>query len=93
MEENQMEMPRYKCHKEVHAVQIGNVYPTPKNSDGVWDHSFVIEPTDGSFAPIRIDEQWYLKHAPHPNGYYVVYEDGYTSFSPQEAFEKGYTRI
>ncbi|MCK9988658.1 MAG: hypothetical protein AzoDbin1_05130 [Azoarcus sp.] len=26
-------------------------------------------------------------------GYYVVYEDGYKSFSPAIAFESGYTRI
>lgn len=26
-------------------------------------------------------------------GYYVVYEDGYESWSPAEAFEKGYTLI
>jgi hypothetical protein len=26
-------------------------------------------------------------------GYYVVYEDGYKSFSPASAFENGYTRL
>lgn len=26
-------------------------------------------------------------------GYYVVYEDDYVSWSPTEAFEKGYTEI
>ena len=26
-------------------------------------------------------------------GYYVVYEDGYKSFSPAEAFESGYKRV
>ncbi len=33
------------------------------------------------------------KHDPKPGGYYVVYEDGYTSWSPADAFEGGYTRI
>ena len=33
------------------------------------------------------------KHNPEAGGYYVVYEDGYKSFSPAKAFEEGYTRI
>ena len=31
--------------------------------------------------------------APRVGGYYVVYADGYASFSPSKAFEDGYTRI
>jgi hypothetical protein len=30
---------------------------------------------------------------PQPGGYFVVYKDGYKSFSPAKAFEEGYTRI
>jgi hypothetical protein len=30
-----------------------------------------------------------LKHNPTVGGYYVLYEDGYESFSPADAFEKG----
>ncbi len=33
------------------------------------------------------------KHQPKIGGYFVVYKDGYKSFSPAEAFEEGYTRI
>lgn len=33
------------------------------------------------------------KHKPVAGGYFVVYEDGYESFSPAKAFEEGYTRI
>jgi hypothetical protein len=32
------------------------------------------------------------KHA-HVGGYFVVYDDGYTSYSPAAAFESGYSRI
>jgi hypothetical protein len=31
--------------------------------------------------------------APSVGGYYVVYDDGYKSYSPSEAFEGGYTKI
>ena len=30
---------------------------------------------------------------PRVGGYYVVYADGYKSFSPATAFEEGYTKI
>jgi hypothetical protein len=33
------------------------------------------------------------KHAPEVGGYYVVYADGYKSYSPAKAFEDGYTQV
>ena len=39
-----------------------------------------------------MSEEWLAKHSPVAPGYYVVYEDGYSSFSPVEAFEKGYSK-
>lgn len=80
-----MEMPRYKCHKTVHALKIGEVRHAP---NGVID--FV--PVDGRYAPIEITREWFDKHAPAPGGYYVVYDDGYKSYSPAKAFEEGYVR-
>lgn len=53
----QAEMPRYRCHKEV------------------WALNYV------------------RKHSPKVGGYFVVYPDGYQSWSPEEAFESGYTRV
>ena len=32
------------------------------------------------------------KHSPQVGGYYVVYKDGYKSYSPAQAFEEGYKR-
>lgn len=88
----QMELPRYKCHKEVWALKISATKdPTePGNeSDGSRILIFVEQP----YAPLRVDREYVRKHNPHPGGYYVVYADGYRSFSPGEAFESGYTRI
>jgi hypothetical protein len=45
------------------------------------------------FAPIVVDSSYVRRHMPKPGGYYVVYKDGYKSFSPADAFEDGYTRI
>jgi hypothetical protein len=52
----------------------------------------IIHP-DGDFSPIRVDGEYLRKHSPKAGGYYVVYADGYASFSPPEPFEAGYTRI
>ncbi|MEE9471214.1 MAG: hypothetical protein V3W32_05790 [Gemmatimonadota bacterium] len=76
------EMPRYKCHKEVHALKIIGISE---------DRSTLYHGRD--FAPIDVEPAWVAKHDPQVGGYLVVYEDGYTSYSPAEAFEAGYTLI
>jgi hypothetical protein len=83
----QIEMPRYKCHKEVHALKIKSVHIL--QGDG----SAIITPEDGRYAPFKADSAYVRKHLPQSGGYYVVYKDGYKSFSPAEAFEEGYTLI
>lgn len=85
------EMPRYKCHKEVWALKIKVVEQSPA------DHvhpggSWIITPADEGYAPFVVGHEWYSKHSPQVGGYYVVYQDGYKSYSPAEAFESGYTR-
>jgi len=50
-------------------------------------------PEDPKFAGIKASLEYMKKHMPVAGGYYVVYEGGYVSFSPADAFEAGYTRI
>ncbi len=80
-------MPRYKCHKEVSALKIKQAYRLD-NDSGDAVISFV-EGHDSLF----VSRDWYNKHHPEAGGYYVVYEDGYASYSPAKAFEEGYTII
>lgn len=88
----QTEMPKYKCHKQVWAFKIGKlVDPTEPGSET--DGSRIIIPVETGYAPIRIDHEYVRKHKPEVGGYYLVYADGYKSFSPAKAFEDGYTRI
>ena len=42
---------------------------------------------------INVTKEFLDKHKPQPGGYYVVYKDGYQSYSPAEEFEDGYTLI
>ena len=75
------EMPRYRSHKIVHALEI-------KAVDGR-RLTFV----EAGFAPIDVDPAMFWRYTPVPGDRYVVYPDGYQSISPAKAFEEGYTRV
>ncbi len=90
------EMPRYKCHKEVHALKISDIEADSKiaqrenreTTGGSW-----ITPAEQGYGPFHVPREYVDKHKPEVGGYYVVYADGYKSFSPAKAFEDGYARV
>ena len=75
------ELPRYKSHKEVWALKISGIDGNRLTFD------------DPDYSPITVAPKMFVRYTPVPGDYYVVYEDGYASFSPRQAFEEGYTRI
>ena len=87
------EMPKYQCHKKVWALKIKDVTYDRPPLEGVPRGNATITPEDEGYAPFVVDEAWAMKNRPLPGGYYVVYEDGYKSFSPAAAFEAGYSLI
>lgn len=92
----QAEMPRYKCHKEVHALKIKVLQldsDLAQNENRETDGGAIITPEEIGYAPFKVDHAYVRKHDPKPGGYYVVYADGYASFSPAEAFESGYIKL
>ena len=92
-----VEMPRYKCHKEVHALKIVSVVldsDTAQAEGRDTDGSAMLMPEDSRYAPFRVDAAFVRRHNPRESFYYVVYApDGYASLSPIKAFEDGYTLI
>jgi hypothetical protein len=95
-------MPKYKCHKVVAALKIKQVtrhaHEDPAYNDRTFEASAKFKGgflhfEDERFIPLAVDADWYRKHAPMPGNYFVVYDDGYTSCSPANAFESGYTKI
>jgi hypothetical protein len=82
------QMPRYQCHKRLYALKIAGI-SLPQNEAGDAELAF----TDEGYAPKLMPRAWLDKHNPEVGGYYVVYDDGYESFSPAKAFEEGYTRL
>jgi hypothetical protein len=80
-----MELPKWKCHKTVQAAKI-----TGFDIDNEGEYTLTLE---GIEKPVIVSDDYMHKHKPEIGGYYIVYADGYESFSPAEAFEGGYTKI
>lgn len=76
----QREMPRYKSHKLVWALEIASVN----------GHRLTFK--DEGYAPIMCDAPMFSRYQPVAGDFYVQYEDGYKSFRPRKAFLEGYTR-
>jgi hypothetical protein len=91
-----MEMPKYKCHKEVHALKIASIErdsEKARRENRETDGTALITPVEDGYASFKVQNEYLRKYDPRVGGYYVVYEGGYKSFSPAEAFEDGYTLI
>jgi hypothetical protein len=82
------EMPKYQCHKKVWALKIAAIEFDETGTAK-------IAPVDAGYAPFDTPVGYRAKfHGSEDDlGYYVVYADGYSSWSPSKAFEEGYTRL
>lgn len=82
-------MQRYRCHKVVEAARVSVIYGKGEIlangvvacSGGDW----VLGLEGGQKVKLA------AQHKPKIGGYFVLYEDGYTSYSPASTFEAGYT--
>jgi hypothetical protein len=88
-----MSMKAYRSHKRVWAVKLADVLPANESGFGL-----LIPENTGDHQPWKIGGGWLAKHNPQQQpdgsyGYFVVYDDGYESWSPSQAFEAGYTLI
>jgi hypothetical protein len=84
-----IELPLYKCHKEVRALKISFI-------EAVANGDLLITPSDVGYGQFRVDAKYVPKHdaaRPRVGWYWVRYSDSYESFSTADAFEEGYTLI
>ena len=81
------EMPKYECHKKVWALKIAQIFLADNNEGAE------LTPEEDGYAPFMVSQEYIDKHKPEVGGYYVVYADGYKSFSPAKAFEDGYSPV
>jgi hypothetical protein len=94
------EMPRYQSHKIVHALKLRAVIfdiDQAKAEKRETDGSITLFPEDDkTYTPFKENERGFVsrvKATVEDPGYFVVYDDGYKSWSPTKAFEEGYTKI
>lgn len=95
-ENTAIELPKYRCHKEVWALKIKSIvfdFEIAKIENRETDGSAMITPEDSRYSPFKVSGVYLAKHTPKDGGYYVVYADNYKSYSPAEAFESGYSLI
>lgn len=96
------ELATWKSHKLVKAGQILEIreLETPAGAPILDQHdAFEIDLVPAwavenqridTPARIRVSKNWANRHRPQPRGFIVIYEDGYISYSPGEAFLGGY---
>ena len=86
-------IPWWLCHKKVQAFKIQEIriIPGPPMSQGY--NTAELIPEGIECLPVTVSSDYLHRHKPQVGGYYVLYVDGYESFSPADAFENGYTRI
>lgn len=75
-------LPQYRCHKTVRAAPIIAI---------LRDTVEVVLDTGRGTETLWLGMPWFNRHDPKVGGYIVYYDDGYTSYSPKAAFERGYS--
>lgn len=78
------ELPLYKSHKTVRALEVASVTEGGPRGRNVFFK-------DDSYDPVLCPAEMFARYMPVPGDFYVVYDDGYQSFSPRKAFVEGYT--
>lgn len=82
-------LPEYQSHKKVWALKIKAIKRDGEGENRDSDGSAIITPEEHGYDPFEVDAEYIHKHKPQVGGYFVVYKDGYKSFSPAKAFEEG----
>lgn len=85
-------MGKFKCNKVVSAARISQVIGNDQNDLGLRVN--IQHPEfDDMTLPYVIADSMTARYTPQVGDYVVLYEDGYVSASPKEAFESGYRLI
>lgn len=80
------DVPVYRSHKHVRALEIMSCAPLVGGG-------CVICFFGGRFPSQTCGAEMFSRYQPVTGDFYVIYEDGYRSFSPRKAFLDGYTLV
>ena len=81
-----IDLPVWRCHKLVRGFKIAQMVPLEGTSQ-----LRLIDET-GVYI-VDVSNQYVMRYQPSVGDYYALYEDGYESLSPADAWEKGYTLL
>jgi hypothetical protein len=85
-------LPEFQSHKIVRAALILAV-ALHDTGTGTLTLQIPSGENPAHKVDISVTSAYMQKHQPQVDGYYVLYQDGYESFSPAEAFEEGYNAV
>lgn len=83
------EMPRYRCHKTVWALEIDTIQWDITTQKGGW----IVTPLDRGYGNITLPPEVFSRYTPSAGDFIVQYDDSYWSVSPRKTFIEGYTPI
>ena len=81
-------IPLYKSHKIVRALRIRHI-ATPNGADAPRVVTF--RNSEFQDVSLTLPPELFARYIPLQGDYFVVYDDGYQSFSPWKAFLDGYS--
>ena len=89
--ESANQIPLYRSHKLVRGFKIASIDPSEDGGARLQS----VEDFGPRSLPliVNVSKAYRDKHDPQPGGYYCLYEDGYESWSPADAFEGGNTKV
>ena len=93
MSENIVELPRWQSHKVVTAAKIILVDMAGREDGPEGTIMLKVIAANGQEIVLDVESEVFSRGVPEVGDYYVQYDGGYESWSPAEAFEKGYTRL
>lgn len=80
-------MPLYKSHKQVQALEIKTI-----EHQG-FDTEITYSDTSYENIVFKVPPEMKVRYVPKAGDFHVFYEDGYSSFSPRQAFIDGYAKV
>lgn len=83
------EMPRYRCHKVVWALEIKSIKWNSTKPEG----GYLVTPADIGYGDVALPAEVFARYTPIAGDFIVQYEDRYWSVSPRKTFIEGYTPI
>ena len=90
-------LPEYRCHKIIGALKIKSIITADEINRNGRTVPFIsgaeITPEEQGYPKFVVSQEYLDKHFPKVGGYYVLYKDGYESWSPADALISGYTKM